>query len=101
MKSSCTAFLQPESLLRSLFSAAAALIVIVIGSSPDGRGQTPPTGSSEKFDVASVRTNKTRAGRHLASNPGQISFTSATLQDCIKFAYGVRDYQISGPSWVN
>src|SRR5262249_43003490 len=83
------------------FSALAALVLLAIGSPSDCHGQSSPTGLSDVFEVASVRPNKTGAGRHLASSPGQIHFTSATLQDCIKFAYGVRDYQISGPDWLN
>lgn len=36
-----------------------------------------------------------------SGNPGQISFTSASLITLIASAYGVKAYQISGPAWFD
>jgi uncharacterized protein (TIGR03435 family) len=35
-----------------------------------------------------------------SSDPGQISFTSASLKTIIVSAYGVKRYQVSGPDWL-
>jgi uncharacterized protein (TIGR03435 family) len=35
-----------------------------------------------------------------SSDPGQISFTSASLKTIVASAYGVKRYQVSGPDWL-
>lgn len=78
-------------------SPACWLLTLAALSSP-ARAQPPA------FEVASVRSHQpsgTGEGRtSLDSAPGSLTFRNARLSDCIKWAYQVRDYQISGPSWL-
>jgi uncharacterized protein (TIGR03435 family) len=60
---------------------------------------------SPAFEVASVKSHKPAVaegpGRtSLDSAPGSLTIRNASLSDCIKWAYQIRDYQISGPSWL-
>ena len=55
------------------------------------------------FEVASVRSHQPSAGEgrtSIDSAPGSLTIRNASLIDCIKWAYLVRDYQISGPAWL-
>jgi uncharacterized protein (TIGR03435 family) len=66
------------------------------------------------FEVASVKVSARGEPRDIlgaviplsmrggpgSSDPGQISFTSASLKTIIVSAYGVRRYQVSGPDWL-
>lgn len=36
----------------------------------------------------------------MATTRTGLDFTGATLISCIRFAYRVKDYQISGPAWL-
>jgi uncharacterized protein (TIGR03435 family) len=49
------------------------------------------------FEIASVKQNKTgvRGGR-LNTDPGQLTITNINLRTCIKAAYRLQDYQLSG-----
>jgi uncharacterized protein (TIGR03435 family) len=60
------------------------------------------------FEVASVKL--TRHGRDAngvafsdvkIASPGRLVGINASLQECIEFAYQVKEYQISGPDWLN
>ena len=66
------------------------------------RGLMAQPAASPAFDVASVRPNRSGSGNssHRDRN-GALTATNVTLQYCIKLAYGVRDYQIVGPDWLN
>src|SRR5437868_3082008 len=56
-----------------------------------------------EFDVASVKPNKATAGERATSRenidvtPGSLTMRNANLISCIKWAFDVREYQISGP----
>ncbi len=56
------------------------------------------------FEVASIRPRNTAdAGRgrsSIDSAPGSLTIRNAGLSSCIKWAYHVMDYQISGPAWL-
>jgi uncharacterized protein (TIGR03435 family) len=57
--------------------------------------QTPAT--QPEFDVASVRPNKSGTEKpSMVSDPGRINYTNVALKDCIKAAYGIKDYQLAG-----
>jgi uncharacterized protein (TIGR03435 family) len=64
---------------------------------------------AQTFDVASVRINKAgRAGgegqttESIMSEPGALIMKNVTLRSCVRWAYGVRDFQISGgPGWLS
>ena len=59
--------------------------------------------NAQKFDVASIRIDKAgsaggegQAGESITSTPGSLIMKNVTLRSCVKWAYGVRDFQISG-----
>jgi uncharacterized protein (TIGR03435 family) len=52
------------------------------------------------FDVASVRP--AQSGRESTTvEPGVVTMRNTRLSACIRWAYGVQEYQISGPGWLN
>ncbi len=56
-----------------------------------------------RFDAASVKPGAIRRNpspQNTRINPGGITYTGVTLEDCIVEAYGVKPYQISGPDWI-
>ncbi|HEV1285993.1 MAG TPA: TIGR03435 family protein [Bryobacteraceae bacterium] len=61
---------------------------------------------SQQFEVASIKPNKTAVGENaprekITSTPGTLIMQNVTLQTAIKWAYNLRDFQISGgPSWL-
>src|ERR1017187_586637 len=75
-------------------------LLLVIGV---GLGQT-------QFDVASVKPAAPIAGNTIrvmmrggpgSSDPGQITYTNVSLKNVLMNAYGVKDFQISGPGWLD
>ncbi|HEY3825406.1 MAG TPA: TIGR03435 family protein, partial [Bryobacteraceae bacterium] len=61
---------------------------------------------SPTFEVASVKAHKPavaegRTGGRIDSVPGSLTIRNASMGSCIKWAWQVQDYQISGPSWLN
>jgi len=71
--------------------------VLVFASMVDG--QTTLT-----FDAASVK----RAGRILrptggpgTNDPGRIRYPSISLKDLVKTSYSAKDYELTGPSWMD
>jgi uncharacterized protein (TIGR03435 family) len=69
------------------------LLVLVILASC--RAQTPA------FEVASVKLNPAPGGR-IRRDPGRLDITGMTLKGLVRYAYDVRDIQISGgPAWFD
>jgi uncharacterized protein (TIGR03435 family) len=69
----------------------------VIAQASSARPQPPA------FEVASVKSHKPSVveGREsIDSVPGSLTIRNASLNSCIKRAYLVGDYQISGPAWL-
>jgi uncharacterized protein (TIGR03435 family) len=68
-----------------------------------------PDAFAQKFDVASVRINRGgsaggegKIDESIKSAPGSLIMRNVTLLSCMKWAYGVRDFQISGsPGWFS
>ena len=64
--------------------------------------------NAQTFDVASVRIDKAgsaggegQTGESITSTSGSLIMHNVTLQSCVKWAYGVRDFQLSGgPGWI-
>jgi uncharacterized protein (TIGR03435 family) len=59
------------------------------------------------FEVASVKPNKIGSAggkdeirESVDSTPSSLAMRSVSLKSCLKWAYGVKDYQISGPGWL-
>jgi uncharacterized protein (TIGR03435 family) len=62
---------------------------------------------SQTFEVVSVKPNKIgNAGGEgsnretIQASPGTLTMRNVTLITSLRWAYGVRDFQISGPSWM-
>ena len=95
------------SLCRKILFAVAALVSIAgpiavgILHVPLSRAQSHPT-VSPAFEVASVKRSNTASTRTgVGTDPGRLTITNASLRLCIAWAYGVKDYQISGPAWLD
>src|ERR1051325_11866 len=54
----------------------------------------------ETFDVATVRPSRTGKRGGLAASPGMLTIRNLPLHAIIQAAYGVKEYQISGPPWL-
>jgi uncharacterized protein (TIGR03435 family) len=59
------------------------------------------------FEVASVKPNRignaggeTAPREKITASPGSLTMQHVSLQTCIKWAYGLRDFQLSGPAWL-
>jgi uncharacterized protein (TIGR03435 family) len=77
----------------------ACLLLTVIVIAPSMRAQPPA------FEVASVKSHKPavlegRDRESIDSVPGSLTIRNASLNSCIKWAYLVMEYQISGPTWL-
>ena len=66
------------------------------------------SGQSLSFEVASVKksgvVNMDREGRgksHLETTPDSVTLRNFTLQSCVQWAYNVKEYQVTGPDWIN
>jgi uncharacterized protein (TIGR03435 family) len=61
------------------------------------QAQSPPA-----FEVASVKIN-TKYGGFSGSNTanGKFAGTNLALKSYIRIAYGVSDFQVTGPDWIN
>lgn len=59
-----------------------------------------------RFEVASVKLTPQSAiqtgygNEHILARPGSLIMRNVRLRACIKWAYDVKDYQISAPSWM-
>ncbi len=54
------------------------------------------------FDAASIKpTPPDVQGTTMRGDRGRIVYNGATLRNCIINAYELRDYQLSGPEWIN
>src|SRR5215510_6353580 len=67
---------------------------------------TAAAAHAQEFEVASIRINKDDnsgvEGRRISiqTTPGGLTMRNVTLLSCIRWAYNVRDFQISsGPEW--
>ena len=62
-------------------------------------GQAPP--AAPAFEVASVKRNLSGGnGGEIRQPRGSFTARNSTLQGLIRYAYGVADYQIQGPTWM-
>jgi uncharacterized protein (TIGR03435 family) len=82
---------------------ASALCVFTYGLSYGQSPAAPPA-----FDVASVKISELgRAGGEgsrkgtLHTAPGSVNLRNLTLKACVSWAYNVKDYQVSGPGWID
>jgi uncharacterized protein (TIGR03435 family) len=80
--------------------AGAGLTVIMVCGAFGQTAATPPS-----FEVASIKPAAPPVNGRLmirmGGDPGRIDYSNVSLKDIIRQAYGVHDYQISGPDWMN
>jgi len=89
---------------------AATGILLFFANSAGAQNDAPPT----EFEVASIKPfvrPTPGAGRAMVfggrrggpgnGDPGQIDWNGATVKNMIMTAYGVKNYQVSGPSWLD
>jgi uncharacterized protein (TIGR03435 family) len=64
-----------------------------------------PAQPSPSFEVASVKPSPPPSGRgmriRMGSDPGRIDYNGASLKMLITRAYDVKEYQVSGPAWLD
>jgi uncharacterized protein (TIGR03435 family) len=76
-----------------------AVLTIALLTVPTAAGQTP------SFEAASVKPAPPPAGRamliHMGGDPGRVSYQNVTLKQLLTKAYGVKEYQVSGPAWID
>jgi uncharacterized protein (TIGR03435 family) len=58
------------------------------------------TAAPLSFEVASVKPSVPGPWRESKAGVDRIDFPNATLRYCIAYSYGLKEYQISGPSWL-
>src|SRR5437868_5782850 len=59
------------------------------------------TGNAAKFEVASVKLSEPAAQELTQVGPDNVYMRHVRLTECIRWAYDVRDYQLTGPEWLN
>jgi uncharacterized protein (TIGR03435 family) len=64
-------------------------------------------GTIPAFEVASVKPNRIGSAgaegatrEKVTTSPETLTMQNVSLQSCLKWAYGLRDFQISGPGWL-
>src|SRR5689334_3884514 len=58
------------------------------------------------FDAASIRKSIDMPGqegarRGVTTTPAGVTARQSNLRDCIQWAWTLRDYQLTGPDWIN
>jgi uncharacterized protein (TIGR03435 family) len=79
-------------------------VVLSMLASVAGIGQTPPP--RLEFDVASVKAAPPPAGTEQINvgvqvDDAQVHCSNCSLKECIRIAYRLKDYQVSGPDWLS
>ena len=91
-------------LLAGVLALAVPVAISAVGApAPQAPPQTAIT-SAPKFDVASVKQNKSGDSRMgIGLQPGgRFSATNATVRNLVRFAYQLQDFQlVGGPDWLN
>ena len=85
-------------------------LLFLVASSALAQTEAPPT----EFEVASIKPfvpPPPQGGRGVAlggrrggpgtNDPSQITWNGTTLKNVIMTAYGVKNYQVSGPPWLD
>jgi uncharacterized protein (TIGR03435 family) len=56
--------------------------------------------SEMDFELASVRISQESGRRSIRISPTTLTMTNVSLRDCLSEAYGLKGYQVTGPSWI-
>lgn len=79
-------------------SALLAGLVVVLSAA--GWSQPRADAPSATFEVAVVKPGGV-GQPSMRVSPAQLSMQNATLRQLVKYAYGVQDYQLAGPAWID
>ena len=82
--------------MRRWLRAGWTCIAVVIAAGCLAFGQT-----AWKFEVASVKPAVGTRGPSATIDPGLVSFRNTNLKNLLMRAYGLRNYQIEGPGWID
>jgi uncharacterized protein (TIGR03435 family) len=55
----------------------------------------------QQFEAASVHVSEGKGRTRMQSDPGQITYTNATLFNILLRAYDLQPYQLAGPDWIS
>jgi len=79
-------------------------VSLVLCATPRLFGQSSSAAPKPEFEVASVKTAEPMtAGRFrigMRVDEGRMAYENVTLRDCVRTAFRLKDYQISGPDWI-
>jgi uncharacterized protein (TIGR03435 family) len=75
------------------------LLVLLLLAQSQALPQAPD--SNPSFDVASVRPGCGTSAPRMESTPGRLILACQTLETVIRLAYGLREYEYSGPRWLH
>jgi uncharacterized protein (TIGR03435 family) len=65
------------------------------------QAQTPVKAPLPSFEVAAIKLDKSGSySSHWSDHSGKMFATNISMRALIERAYGIRDYQISGPEWL-
>jgi uncharacterized protein (TIGR03435 family) len=85
------------------FTLAPIVLALACGAS-----YAQPEAGAPAFEVASVKPTQHGRGPDgwsfsdiKVAGPGRLVATNASLEECIRWAYQVKKYQIYGPDWLN
>ena len=88
----------------SIGGVVATVVALLAGSVPAGREAQQPAGSAAAaFEVASIKRSDPDAigGVISGPTPGQFTIKNQSLDCIIMYAFGLREYQLSGgPGWI-
>jgi uncharacterized protein (TIGR03435 family) len=66
------------------------------------------TGDAPAFEVASIRSTQGGRGRgegvrreNIQVSPGTLTMRNVSFKSCVRWAYHVMSYQVSGPDWMD
>jgi uncharacterized protein (TIGR03435 family) len=95
--------MKTEHIRRLTALVAGAGLMVFAWCAAFGQSSTP---AAPAFEVASVKPSPPPTGNGImrrlgAPDPGMINYGNATLAMLISRAYGVKDFQVSGPDWLN
>jgi hypothetical protein len=86
------------------FAATTASLVLVCVVPALGHAQASDAAAPASFEASSVKPNRSGGlGTQYLFRPAPSGITASNinLRDYIKWAYGVRDFQISTPAWFS
>jgi uncharacterized protein (TIGR03435 family) len=59
-----------------------------------------PAALAQQFDVASVKPAEPRGPEEVVVHPGNVAMHNVRLRAIVKWAYDVKEYQVTAPGWM-